>query len=59
MCVVAAEVPAIFLLLVGRVNQTANPHYTHRSTPKRVTSVGAHLRDLPPGQHSSVKKSQR
>ena len=33
--------------------------YTRRITPKRVTSGGAHLRGLAPGQHSSEETSQR
>ena len=33
--------------------------YTRRITPKRVTSYGAHLRGLAPGQHSSEETSQR
>ena len=37
----------------------SNLHYTRGITPKRVTSSGAHLRDLAPGQHSSEKTSQR
>ena len=37
----------------------SNLHYTRRITPKRVTSCGAHLRDLAPGQHSSEETSQR
>ena len=37
----------------------SNLHYTRRITPKRVTSCGAHLRGLAPGQHSSEHTSQR
>ena len=37
----------------------SNLHYTRRITPKRVTSCGAHLRGLAPGQHSSEETSQR
>ena len=37
----------------------SNLHYTRRNTPKRVTSCGAHLRGLAPGQHSSEESSQR
>ena len=37
----------------------SNFHYTRRITPKRVTSCGAHLRGLAPGQHSSEETSQR
>ena len=40
-------------------NQKSNLHYTRRITPKRVTSCGAHLRGLAPGQHSSEETSQR
>ena len=36
----------------------SNLHYTRRITPKRVTSGGAHLRGLAPGQHSSEEASQ-
>ena len=36
-----------------------NLHYTRRIMPKRVTSCGAHLRGLAPGQHSSEETSQR
>ena len=36
----------------------SNFHYTC-NTPKRVTSCGAHLRGLAPGQHSSEETSQR
>ena len=39
-------------------NQIKN-HYTRRITPKRVTSGGAHLRDLAPRLHSSEETSQR
>ena len=42
-----------------RVCSKSNLHYTRRITPKRVTSCGAHLRGLAPGQHSSEKTSQR
>ena len=34
------------------------PHF-YGITPKRVTSGGAHLRGLAPGQHSSEETSQR
>ena len=34
-------------------------HYTRGITPKRVTSAGAHLRCLAPGQNSSEETSQR
>ena len=37
----------------------SNLHYTRRNTPKRVTSCGAHLRGLAPGQYSSEETSQR
>ena len=37
----------------------SNLHYTRGITPKRVTSGGAHLRGLAPGQHSSEETSQR
>ena len=37
----------------------SNLHYTRGITPKRVTSGGAHLRDLAPGLHSSEETSQR
>ena len=37
-------------------NQKSNLHYTRRITPKRVTSCGAHLRGLAPGQHSSEER---
>ena len=37
----------------------SNHHYTRRIMPKRVTSCGAHLRGLAPGQHSSEETSQR
>ena len=33
-------------------------NYTRGITPKRVTSCGAHLRGLAPGQHSSEETSQ-
>ena len=36
-----------------------NLYYTCRMTPKRVTSGGAHLRGLAPGQHSSEETSRR
>ena len=45
--------------LVGSVKLVKlNLHYTRRITPKRVTSCGAHLRGLAPGQHSSEEASQ-
>ena len=34
-------------------------HYTRHNTPKRVTSCGAHLLGLAPGQHSSEETLQR
>ena len=37
----------------------SNLYYTRRITLKRVTSCGAHLRGLAPGQHSSEEMSQR
>ena len=37
----------------------SNLHYTCRIPPKRVTSGGAHLCGLAPGQHSSEETSQR
>ena len=37
----------------------SNLHYTGHITPKRVTSGGAHLRCLAPGQHHSEKPSKR
>ena len=36
-----------------------NLHYTRGITPKRVTSSGAHLRGLVPGQRSSEETWQR
>ena len=43
-----------------RVNKLkSNLHYTRGTTPKRVTSSGAHLRSLAPGHHSSKETSQR
>ena len=33
--------------------QKSHLHYTRGITRKRVTSGGAHLRSLTPGQHSS------
>ena len=38
---------------------TQNLHHTRDITPMRITSGGAHLRDLAPGQHSSEVTSQR
>ena len=40
-------------------SKKSNFHYTRRITPKRVTSCGAHLRGLAPGQQSSEESSQR
>ena len=37
----------------------SNLHYTRGITPKRVTSGGAHLRNLAPGLHSSEETWQR
>ena len=37
----------------------SNLHYTRGITPKRVTSGGAHIRCLAPGQHSSEEILQR
>ena len=42
-----------------KINIKSNLHYTRGITPKRVTSGGAHLRSLAPGQHSSEETSQR
>ena len=39
--------------------QKSNLHYTGGITSKRVTSGGAHLRCLAPGQRSSKETSQR
>ena len=36
-----------------------NLHYTRDSSPKRVTSGGAHLRGLAPKRHSSEETSKR
>ena len=36
-----------------------NLDHSRSITPKHVTSGGAHLRDLAPGQHSSDETSQR
>ena len=47
------------LTSVTLVKSKSNLHYTRRITPKRVTSGGAHLRGLAPGQHSSEETSQR
>ena len=44
----------------GRMNYEGSKsilHYSHGITPKRVTSGGAHLRGLAPGQHSSERRS--
>ena len=46
-------------MLKSKSNQKSNLHYTRRFTPKRVTSCGAHLRGLAPGQHTSEESSQR
>ena len=48
-----------FLLTAASFKIKSNFHYTRRITPKRVTSCGAHLRGLVPGQHSSEESSQR
>ena len=60
------EVNKIFLVNKDKLplrfmlsNKGSNLHYTRRITPKRVTSCGAHLRGLAPGQHSSEEASQR
>ena len=45
--------------VLNLIQKKSNLHYTRRITPKRVTSSGAHLRGLPPGQHSSEESSQR
>ena len=42
-----------------QIKSKSNLHYTRRITPKRVTSCGAHLRGLAPGQHSSEETLQR
>ena len=38
-------------------NEKSNLQYTRDITPKRVTSGGAHLSGLAPGQHSSEETS--
>ena len=38
----------------GRTNKKSNLHYTRGITPKLVTSCGAHLRGLAPGQCKNV-----
>ena len=54
-----------FLVFVGYsvllviIEFKSNLHYTHRIKPKRVTSCGANLRGLAPGQHSFEETSQR
>ena len=35
-------------------NQTKSSLYTHDITPMRVTSGGAHLRDVAPEQHNII-----
>ena len=45
--------------IVVSLNQKSNLHYTRGITPKRVTSGGAHVPGLAPGQHSSEETSQR
>ena len=51
--------PSFFISGCARVYLLPNLHYTRRITPKRVTSCGAHLCGLAPGQHSSEETSQR
>ena len=46
-------------MFIKKSNQKSNLHYTRRIMPKRVTSCGAHLRGLAPGQNSSEETSQR
>ena len=48
-----------FSYLQNIKSKKSNLHYTRGITPKRVTSCGAHLRCLAPGQHSSEETSQR
>ena len=48
----------IFIRCKNYQNQKSNLHYTC-ITPKRVTSCGAHLRGLAPGQHSSEETLQQ
>ena len=41
------------------IAQNISSLFSRGITPKRVTSGGAHLRDLAPGPHSSEETSQR
>ena len=46
------------LLSNVKKKKKSNLHYTHGISPKRVTSGGAHLRGLAPGQRSYEETSQ-
>ena len=46
-------------LLQYSTNFKSNLHYIRGITPKRVTSDGAHLRGLAPGQRSSEEMTQQ
>ena len=48
-----------FLLFNKRNILKSNLHYTRGITPQRVTSGGAHLRDLTLGQHRCEETSQQ
>ena len=41
------------------IRKNSNFYYTYGITPKRVTSGGAHLRGLAPGQYSFEETSER
>ena len=54
--------PCVLCLKTKIRSKNQNLYYTRDNTPKRVTSDGAHLRDVATrhsGQHSSEETSQR
>ena len=55
----SADVVSVCLDYFRNKPKKPKSYYTHGITPKRVTSGGAHLRGLAPGQHSSKETLKR
>ena len=53
------QLSTVLKINLATIKPKSNLHYTRGITPKRVTSSGAHLCGLTPGQHSSKETWQR